>query len=111
MPLAPWALRQYWRDVTTNKVGITRVLKVAFLSIYDKIVGSGIGYRFWVYAYNSAQKVRNKPPWPRKSGTLSSTPTDILDLKAGEYVRVKSFDKILETLDKNNKNRGLSFDD
>jgi len=109
-PLSPWALSQYWRDVTTNEVAITRVLKVTFLSIYDKIIGTGIGYRFWVYAYNSVQKARNKPPWPRKSGTLSSTPSEILDLKVGEYVRVKSFDQILETLDKNNKNRGMSFD-
>jgi hypothetical protein len=108
--LSPWALSQYWRDVTTNEVAITRVLKVTFLSIYDKIIGTGIGYRFWVYAYNSVQKARNKPRWPRKSGTLSSTPTEILDLKIGEYVRVKSFDQILETLNKSNKNRGLSFD-
>jgi hypothetical protein len=108
--LSPWALRQYWRDVTTNKVAISRVLRVAFLSLYRKIVATGIGYRFWVYAYDSVQKARNKQLWPRRSGTLSSTPSEILDLEVGEYVRVKPYDQILETLDKNNRNRGLSFD-
>ena len=109
-PLSPWDLRQYWRDVTTNKVPITRVLRVAFLSLYRMIVATGIGYRFWVDAYNFVQKARNQPPWPRRSGTLNSTPTEILDLNIGEYVRVKSHDQILETLDKDNRNRGLSFD-
>lgn len=109
-PLSPWDVRQYWRDLTTNKVSVTRMLRVAFLSLYRKIAAIGIGHRFWVGAYEFVQKARNGQPWPRRSGTLSKTPTELLDLEIGEYVRVKSYDQILKTLDKNNRNRGLSFD-
>ena len=109
-PLNPWALRQYWRDVVKNKVPISRVIRVAFLSLYTKVVGTGIGYRFWVSAYNSVQKLRNRQPWPLVSGQLKSTPSELLDLQVGEFVRVRSFDEILKTLNKDNKNRGMSFD-
>ncbi len=109
-PLKPTALRQYWRDVTTNNVSPLRMIRVAFLSLYARIVGLGIGYSFWVSLYDAVQRLRNRPPWPHKTGTLSATPTEILGLEIGEYVRVKSFEEILSTLDKNNKNRGLSFD-
>jgi len=34
----------------------------------------------------------------------------VLSLQPGEWVRVKSYDEILKTLDQNNKNRGLYFD-
>lgn len=109
-PLSPWSLGQYWRDLSSNKVSLLRMARVAFISLYSRIVESGIGYRFWVAAYDSVQTVRGRPPWPQKSGTLASTPTEHLDLEVGEYVRVKSHDEILETLDGNNKNRGLFFD-
>jgi hypothetical protein len=109
-PLSPWSLGQYWRDVTSNKVGIVRLVKVAFISLYSKIVESGFGYRFWVAAYDFVQILRNRPPWPRKSGTLNSTPTGHLDLEVGEYVRVKPHNEILKTLDGDNSNRGLLFD-
>jgi hypothetical protein len=33
-----------------------------------------------------------------------------LELRPGEWVRVKSYDAILDTLDGNNKNRGMFFD-
>ena len=39
-----------------------------------------------------------------------TTPSERLDLQPGDYVRIKSKDEIVATLDKNNKNRGLLFD-
>ena len=38
------------------------------------------------------------------------TPTGRLDLKPGEYVRIKTQTEIEQTLHKDSKNRGLSFD-
>lgn len=42
-------------------------------------------------------------------GSLARTPNDVLVLKKGEKVSVKTRDEILATLDKNGKNRGLGF--
>jgi hypothetical protein len=36
------------------------------------------------------------------------TPVEVLDLKAGELVRVKSFDQIVSTLDRRRRNRGMT---
>jgi len=46
--------------------------------------------------------------WPR--GGLKKTPTEALNLRAGEIVRVKPFSEIKKTLDREGKNRGLVFE-
>jgi len=46
-------------------------------------------------------------PWPR--GTRDSTPCEELGLMPGDCVEVKPLAAILETLDKNGRNRGLHF--
>lgn len=109
-PLSPWSPGQYWRDLTTNDVGFGRALRVAFLSLYAKLVASGVAYRVWVSIYDSIQRVRGKQPWPYKTGTLTSTPSGTLDLEIGELVRVKDFEEIRETLDNQGRNRGMRFD-
>jgi hypothetical protein len=47
---------------------------------------------------------------PCVRGHLKKTPHLLLNLQSGELVQVKSKREIFETLDTNNKNRGLSFD-
>ena len=54
-----------------------------------------------------AWKKVNKIPQPK--GSLVGTPIEHLNLMAGEMVEVKSFDEILQTLDKNGRNKGLHF--
>jgi hypothetical protein len=51
-------------------------------------------------------------PYPFIVGTLNKgkTPAAKLDLRPGDLVRIKSKDEIVATLDKTNRNRGLSFD-
>ena len=109
-PLSPWDMRQYWRDFNSNRVGIGRLFKVAFYSMYTKIIATGFAYRIWVGLFDAIQRLRKRPPWPYRSGALDTTPTEHLNLAVGELVRVKAFDEILKTLNKNNKNRGLFFD-
>ncbi|MBV9816744.1 MAG: hypothetical protein JOZ07_00175 [Solirubrobacterales bacterium] len=41
---------------------------------------------------------------------VGTTPSDRLDLEVGEWVRIKTRDEIMATLDERNCNRGLSFD-
>lgn len=46
--------------------------------------------------------------WPR--GILKKTPTEALNLQAGEIVRVKPFSEIQNSLDVEGRNRGLVFE-
>jgi hypothetical protein len=51
-----------------------------------------------------------KPPnGPAENLLSQSTPTETLNLRAGEWVEVKSMVEIQATLDANGKNRGLGF--
>jgi len=43
------------------------------------------------------------------AGPLAKTPDGVLNLKAGDTVKVKTMDEILATLDRAGKNRGLGF--
>lgn len=48
--------------------------------------------------------------YPHIRGTLSKTPSTVLNLQPGEFVHVKTLEEIVATLDVNNRNRGLLFD-
>ncbi len=48
--------------------------------------------------------------YPHVRGERRKTPSTVLDLQPGEYVQVRSKAEIEDTLDTNNKNRGLLFD-
>jgi hypothetical protein len=55
-------------------------------------------------------RVRGGLRYPFIRGTARKTPMQTLDLRPGEWVRVKSIEEITRTLDPDNRNRGLSFD-
>jgi hypothetical protein len=115
-PLHWWDLRQYAHDVWSRNISIRELLAgfayvVAFtliraggrLHIRDKMID----------LYDRFQALHGGAPFPRKRGTVppdQRTPTTTLDLEPGEWVRVKSYDEILATLDRGNKNRGMYFD-
>jgi hypothetical protein len=78
--------------------------------VRDFRVGTyGGGQLFWLIISASFRKSRQKlrGEWPR--GTQTRTPDEILNLQPGEWVQVKTLDQIVQTLDKNGKNRGLHF--
>jgi hypothetical protein len=52
---------------------------------------------------------RGATPFPFREGRLDKTPRETLDLRPGELVQVKSYEEILETLSKKNRNRGMWF--
>jgi hypothetical protein len=56
--------------------------------------------------------IANGNPYPFVLGRLNKgeTPSGQLDLRPGDLVRIKSKAEIVATLDKTNRNRGLSFD-
>lgn len=109
-PLPWWDVRQYWRDYAKNGVPLRTMLSGFSFAAYRTLTELGVGYRVLVRLYDGVQSLRGRPPFPLRSGTCEKTPTGLLDLKPGEIVRVKSYQEILATLDRNNKNRGLWFD-
>ena len=48
--------------------------------------------------------------YPHVRGALPKTPSTVLNLQPGELVHVKTKEEIVDTLDVNNRNRGLLFD-
>jgi hypothetical protein len=92
--LAWWDIRQYFRDVWSGNVSFVELIK-------------GIS----ILSYNFVQHHRQGGKYPYfETGKLAKTPACSLNLQIGQLVQVKSTEEISQTLDKVNKNRGLSFD-
>lgn len=93
-PLSKWDMRQFVAPLWYGNVTATAFLR-----------GTS------VEAFNAVQRWRHAceyPDWP--GSTLEKTPTVDLGLQPGEWVRVRSKEEILRTLDKRNRNRGMWFD-
>lgn len=108
--LSRWDYRHYLKDLITGNRSLLEVLYTVFHELFAEVLRAGHGYRVVLWIYNTVQCLRGKDPYPYRYGTLEKTPTAILNLQPGEWVRVKSHEEILQTLNKFNKNRGLSFD-
>lgn len=109
-----WDMWQYIEDYTSKNVSLTRIARTCAFVVYYRLIKLGIGWGpllRWVY--DKVQALRNGVPFPRKQGKIPTgekTPTLTLNLQPGEWVRVRSHQDILGTLDSSNKNRGLYFD-
>jgi hypothetical protein len=89
-----WEPSQYVRDVRSGNVGVREVVAGLVRFGYSKF----------------QQRFINGSPIPFMRGRQTKTPTEVLDLRPGEIVRVKSKRAIEATLDRGNRNRGLLFD-
>ena len=92
-PLPWWEPSQYVREVATGNANplelIIALVKWVFVQVQRKLTGSTV---------------------PLVRGKLAKTPKSLLDLRPGELVRVKTKKEIAQTLDRGNRNRGLTFD-
>lgn len=113
-PLAWWDIRQYVEDWSSGNVGLATMARGFIYMGYRGLENAGIGLgRPLRWLYDVYQRLSGGVPYPRKFGKIpvgSKTPTANLNLQPGEWVRVRSYEDILATLDANNKNRGLYFD-
>lgn len=92
-PLQWWEARQYWEDLSSGNV--------TFPIMLSGLVAGARGKIKHIFKRR-----------PREvCGVRSSTPAASLDLQPGDMVQIKSKEEILETLDRQGKNRGLAFAD
>ena len=102
--LAGWDPRQYAEDVRSGNAPLLPMLRGLVIHLFNK--------------YQTVSR-RLLPSWLRIKGggtypflqgkAVGRTPKETLGLQPGDLVEVKSEEEILQTLDKNNRNRGLRF--
>ena len=113
-PLRWWKGGQYLEDYTSGNVGLAQVARGLAHRAYQNLINMGIGSGAPLrWLYDVLQGLRSGTPYPHRSGRIpvgEATPTARLDLRPGEVVRVRSYEEILATCDRSNKNRGLRFD-
>jgi hypothetical protein len=114
-PLAWHDIGQYVEDYRSGNVSLGRMfLGFVYVSYYYGCLAyRGRLGRPARWLYDRFQSAWGGVPFPRKHGTVpvgQVAPIAGLNLQPGEQVRVKSYDEILATLDRSNRNRGLFFD-
>lgn len=113
-PLKWWDIRQYIEDYTSGNVGLKVMVQGMLFGTYETIINAGIGLGpILRWLYDQWMALRGGVPYPRRRGRVpdgTRTPDSALGLVPGEWVRVKKYEEILNTLDRRNQNRGLYFD-
>jgi hypothetical protein len=99
-----WDARQYVRDVTSGNAGPVAMLRSLLVLVFNKFQAAN--RRF----LPSLLLIRGGKRWPFIEGRLTRTPREVLDLRPGELVEVKSREEIFQTLDTRDRNRGMTFD-
>jgi hypothetical protein len=110
-----WDARQYVEDYRSGNVGLGRLISGFVYACYYYLSRPGRDSlrEPFRWLYDRIAGLLGGVPFPRRGGVIplnQTTPLSKLDLQPGELVRVKSYDAILKTIDKVNRNRGLYFD-
>jgi hypothetical protein len=99
-------LTQLREDVTSGNAGVLPVLKSFLIGVFNRYQDHSKRFlpRFL--------RIRGGLHWGFLKGGITSgrTPTELLNLRPGELVRIKSREEIMATLDANLLNRGMGFD-
>ena len=92
--LHAWDPRQYLSPLWSGNVTLVEFLRGTSIDLFNAFqrFHGGNEYPYWM------------------GSTLEKTPESSLGLRPGEWVRVRTKDEILQTLDRRNRNRGLWFD-
>lgn len=108
-----WDVRQYIRDVTSGNHTVWHMAGLLAFATYRMLFKLRYGHGYLKIFYNGFQKLRGGKPFPLGDGVIPEgkpTPTEILDLRPGEWVEVKSQDEIISTITHNGFNRGMRYD-
>jgi hypothetical protein len=114
-PLKWWDARQYVEAYTSGNKTLPEVCRGLWFLFYcyATLAFSDRWGRPARWLYNQVRAVTGGVQFPRARGKIplgQLTPIRHLGLRPGDWVRVKSHEKILETLDTGLSNRGLRFD-
>jgi hypothetical protein len=107
--LAPW---HFLEDLRTRNATFGQVLQAVVLHLVYRLRGLPFAWSLNVWLYATLHKLLTGRPDPFRNGVIAKgapTPELNLDLKPGEWVEVKSHDEILQTLNKQLRNRGLAY--
>lgn len=99
-----WDARQYVRDVVAGNAAPLQMLRSMLIMLFNKFQSANRKF------LPGLLLIRNGRSFPFVDGKLTRTPREVLNLQPGELVEIKSKEEIVRTLDRNNTNRGLSFD-
>ena len=108
-----WDVRQYIKDVTSGNHTGWHMLKIMLAAGYRQLVAFGPGYGLKISLYNWFQRLRGGEPFPVVPAKIEPgqpTPTEILNLKPGEWVEVRSAEEIGATITRDGMNRGMRYD-
>jgi predicted DNA-binding antitoxin AbrB/MazE fold protein len=100
-----WDVRVYVRDVRAGNASALAMVRSVLVLLFNAFQAASRRY-----LPRPLRLIRGGQKFPFIAGTLDKTPKQTLDLQPGELVRVKTREQILATLDRNGRNRGLSFD-
>jgi hypothetical protein len=113
-PLAPFDVREHFFDVITGNRSAIQVLRVLWLGLLRWLLPRvPFGYQLlrsfsdWMHQTLAG---RTTPSLHGKIDRGRPTPTGRIDLKPGEFARIKPQDEIEKTLNGDGKNRGLGYD-
>ncbi|TDD23344.1 hypothetical protein [Nonomuraea diastatica] len=99
-------LGQYVTDVRTGNAGVASVVRAFLAGLFNRfqeLSKKALPRRLWI---------RRGLRWGFVEGRAGRvTPTEELDLKPGELVRIRSKKEILDTLNADLLNRGLGFEE
>ena len=94
-PIKWWNLQQYMQDLVSGNVRLRHFVRYGMIAAFNIVMRLHWRGRPYPYIRGLAKK---------------KTPTEVLELQAGELVQVRSKDEIMRTLNEGQKNRGLWFD-
>jgi hypothetical protein len=98
-----WNVRQYVEDVTSGNARTLPMIRSLLVVLFNK-------YQLWSQRLPRRLRIHDGKTYPFLEGRLEGmTPKQLLNLQPGELVEVKSKEEIFQTLDKENRNRGLQF--
>lgn len=114
-PLKWWDVRQYVEDYTSGNASLGRLFR-GF--VYVTLFCGTLAHRYRLgrpsrWLHEKLRFLWRGRPLPRSLGKIpvgEATMISDLNLQPGDWVRVRSHEEILATLDRMNRNRGLSFD-
>jgi hypothetical protein len=102
--IPPWDIGQYVEDVRSGNAGLFSALRTVVVGAFNEY--QDLSARFLPRRLRIHQGKR----YPFLDGAQRRTPTETLNLRPGELVRIKSKEEIVKTLDVGNRNRGMKFD-